>query len=112
MLWKRLVFPVINTLLLKQRMVLWSGVLDKENADRICTSITNLNTTSKNAIYLQFYSSGGDGNSMRSVMEAVRNSEAPVVGMADIMCFSAAFFVLQCCKERIAPPKPKFLFHG
>lgn len=67
--------------------------------------------TEDDTMYLHINSTGGDLYTCLQIINAIRTSEATVVGMAEGACMSAASFIFLACDEQHIMPYAEFMFH-
>jgi ATP-dependent protease ClpP protease subunit len=99
-----------NSILSTKRSILLSGEVNEACEKRVTESLERFNKENKHKKILLFINSrGGDYDSCMRIVEAIRASVAPVHGVVIWGACSAAFYILQVCKKRIAYSKKAVL---
>jgi ATP-dependent protease ClpP protease subunit len=99
--------------LYRQRMIfVGENYLDSQGGSMIMTQIKALNIKStQRPIKLLINSPGGDADALRTVLNAIKASIAPIDGIVVGRAYSAAALMLQACRTRYALPFSVFMVH-
>jgi len=81
--------------------------------DCVCSEIERLfRASTLNPITLCIDSSGGYLKELIKVEKLIENTLAPIDGLVVGQARSAAFYLLQACRKRLAYPEAQFMFHA
>jgi ATP-dependent Clp protease protease subunit len=104
----------IGSRLMKQRIVMLAGEVDKQLADRVTSQLLLLDSEdSAKPIRIFINSPGGDADAGFAMYDMIRFVQSPVVTIAAGLCASAAVLVLVAAQKerRLALPNSRFLIH-
>lgn len=93
-----------------RRYPLFSDI-DGSEAACLVEAITFLDHLNHEPILLMIDSSGGRSDSLSNIYDAINFLKSPVDGMVMGVAFSAAFRVLQFCRQRLAWANAGLMFH-
>jgi ATP-dependent protease ClpP protease subunit len=96
--------------LLKKRVIRVEGDLINMAPEFIENSLLTLDSKSKKAIYLYFWSEGGDCDLGHLLYDLLRSIKSPTIGIVGF-AGSAANIILQGCSDRLIFKSGKILIH-
>ena len=105
--------PALNDRLLKNRIVLISGEINKDRADEFARQMLVLDAESSDPIYVYINSPGGDVDSGFAIYDMIRFVKSPVtlVGMGLVASAAALIFLSVPLERRVAFPNSTYLIH-
>lgn len=95
----------------QKRIIILAERITKESTDKIRGAIFRLNLLSADKIVLLIDSGGGEIWPALSLLDFIKCSTAPVIGIVNGECKSSAMIVLQACHRRMASKHSKLLLH-
>ncbi len=98
--------------LLKDRVILFNGDVDKSVIERIVLPLTTLSQKSIKPIKLLINSPGGSVEDGQMVVDSILTSRAPVITVAMGKAMSAAFDILIAGSYRICYPNSVLMCHS
>lgn len=98
--------------LLKDRVILYNGIVDKSVVERVVLPITSMNKKSTRPITLLINSPGGCVEDGQVVVDAILTSKAPVITVALGKAMSAAFDIFIAGDKRIVYPNTILMVHA
>lgn len=105
--------PSLSDRLLKNRIVLISGEINKDRADEFARQMLVLDSESADPIYVYINSPGGDVDSGFAIYDMIRFVKSPVtvVGMGLVASAAALIFLSVPLERRVAFPNSTYLIH-
>ena len=105
--------PSLNDRLLKNRIVMISGEINKDRADEFARQMLVLDSESSDPIYVYINSPGGDVDSGFAIYDMIRfvNSPVTVVGMGLVASAAALIFLSVPLERRVGFPNSTYLIH-
>ena len=100
-----------NDRLLKKRTILLEGDITAEKCQKVRQLMMELAIQSDKQITLIIDSEGGDIHSALWLLDFIKVLGAPVIGVVNGKCMSAALVILQGCQRRIATIHSEFQCH-
>ncbi len=100
-----------NAKLASQRIVLLPQEMTLKQVDTVRHWLTVLNLESPEPIKLIIDSDGGLTEPSLWIYDAIKLSQAPVIGIVSGRCKSMAVIVLQACTKRFSMPHSCFFLH-
>ena len=102
----------IDEALLERRVLLLDGDIDREKVDKLRFGLVALNCKStEEEIKLVVDSPGGDIQPASWLYDCMQVMSAPVTGIVNGRCESAAFYPLLGCSKRLATAHSQFFLH-
>jgi len=98
--------------LLKDRVILYNGEIDKSVIERIVLPLTSLSKKSIKPIKLLINSPGGSVEDGQMVVDSILTSRAPIVTVALGKAMSAAFDIFLAGDRRIVYPNTILMMHS
>jgi ATP-dependent protease ClpP protease subunit len=102
----------LHRALLKHRIVRLEGTISSEKICEIRELLLALEIQSQDTIKLLIHSAGGDTEVAFQLFDFIKLLQAPILGIVNGKCASAALIVLQACVKRIATEHSRFLWHS
>jgi len=102
----------ISDALLTKRQILLQGSVDGNMQTKITRLIFHLNAINSLPITLIIDTGGGKTELGMCICDAIRYSQANVIGMVVADAQSAGFDILQACDKRLAYPGARLMFHA
>ena len=105
--------PSLGDRLLKNRIVIISGEINKDRADEFARQMLVLDSESADPIYVYINSPGGDVDSGFAIYDMIRFVKSPVtvVGMGLVASAAALIFLSVPLERRVAFPNSTYLIH-
>ena len=105
--------PSLSDRLLKNRMILISGEINKDKADEFTRQILVLDSESSDPIYVYINSPGGDVDSGFAIYDMARFVSSPVtmIGMGLVASAAALIYLAVPAERRLALPDSTYLIH-
>lgn len=98
--------------LLKDRIILYNGIIDKSVIERVVLPITSMNKKSIRPITILINSPGGCVEDGQIVVDAILTSKAPIITVALGKAMSAAFDIFISGDKRIVYPNTILMMHA
>jgi ATP-dependent Clp protease protease subunit len=95
----------------KPRIIHLSGEVSQELYNYVSESIIDLELEKHAPIQIWFNSVGGDTRQAFAMYDLLSTSNCDIIGIVVGVCYSAAPFILQACKTRLATPNAQFMMH-
>lgn len=105
--------PSLGDRLLKNRIVMISGEINKDRADEFARQMLVLDSESSDPIYVYINSPGGDVDSGFAIYDMIRFVSSPVtvVGMGLVASAAALIFLSVPAERRVGFPNSTYLIH-
>ena len=105
--------PSLGDRLLKNRIVMISGEINKDRADDFARQMLVLDSESSDPIYVYINSPGGDVDSGFAIYDMIRfvNSPVTIVGMGLVASAAALIFLAVPSERRVGFPNSTYLIH-